>query len=514
MIIFISVVWFTLSTTLFPADPIPPSLLLSITPEKAKEHLSILASDSMMGRATLRAEIWKAAQYLSTKFREYNLQPFPDTSYFHIYYLTRRFLASAPSCVISKKDTAVALASGSDFRPYYFSGEANVRDLPIVFIGYGLSLPEFNYNEYDAVDVRGKAVMLIDDVPPFIEQQIPSRRELRATASLSAKAKIAQEKGAAAVIVVDFRRSKIRLRGFPWPSLSSTIRRTALPALPKAEYLSVPVISISQKGVELLVDSVEQLLSWKKMIDSTAAPHSRLLSNRRLSLHIAFETEDIPVPNVVGYLPGALKPEEFVLVGAHFDHIGIGKPRGEEKDSIFNGADDNASGTTGLLLLAEAFGKHPTLLKRSILFVAFSGEEMGLLGSRAFVADSSLPIDRIVAMLNMDMISRNHPDTLHIGGHTTSSVLQQILEEENQLLDHPFVLLYDIEEFMNRSDQASFIRKGIPALFFFTGLHKDYHQVNDEEEWVNFQKLAHVTRLVARILWRLAIENHPIPFEL
>lgn len=498
-IIFVSLAW--------GIDPIPPALFKPVTPERAKEHLQFLASDELQGRSTLRPTIWIAARYIAEQFRRFGLEPFRDTSYFHLYELRRRYLAAVPVLYVHRRGGKTdTLTAGRNWRPYYFTAAIAVDSLPVVFAGYGVSLPDSAYDDYAHLDVRGKAVLVLDGLPAPLRQRM-SRREQRRY-GVRYKAELAAQLGAKALLVVRIRRGRVRLGGFPWPLLSHRISRRAVPAVPAMSISPIIVASTGKKAVEAIIGSLDSLRSWQRRIDSTGVPYTTTFNGVWLSLSVRDTVEKIVVPNVVGVLRGTLRPEEYVVVGAHYDHIGTG---GTKADTIYNGADDNASGTTGLLLLAEAFAqvKHPPL--RSILFVAFSGEEMGLLGSRAFVNDSTVPVDRIVAMLNMDMISRNHPDTLHVGGVDLAPTLQKILETENQHLSHPFVLLYDIDAFMGRSDQANFIEKNIPSLFFFTGLHEDYHQVDDEVGKVNFDKLSRVATLVGRLLWHIVHSEAPIP---
>jgi len=504
-----SVWWIVVVSLAWGIDPVPPTLLKPVTPERAKQHLQFLASDELQGRSTLRPTIWVAARYIAEQFRRFGLEPFRDTSYFHLYELRRRYLAAVPVLQIhhtgGKTDT---LTAGRRWRPYYFTAATTVDSLPVVFAGYGVSLPDSGYDDYAHVDVQGKAVLVLDGLPAPLRQRM-SRREQRRY-GVRYKVGLAERLGAKALLVVRIRRGRVRLGGFPWPLLSRNISRRAVPAVPAISISPVIVASLGKEAAESLIGNLDSLRSWQRRIDTTGMPYTTALTNVQLSLSVRDTVEKIVVPNVVGVLRGTLRPEEYVVIGAHYDHIGTG---GTKTDTIYNGADDNGSGTTGLLLLAEAFAqqlKQPPL--RSILFVAFSGEEMGLLGSRAFVNDSTVPVDRIVAMLNMDMISRNHPDTLHVGGVELAPTLRSILEEENRHLSRPFTLLYDIDAFMGRSDQASFIEKEIPSLFFFTGLHPDYHQVDDEIDKVNFEKLAHVARLVGRVLWQIVHSKASIPF--
>ena len=255
---------------------------------------------------------------------------------------------------------------------------------------------------------------------------------------------------------------------------------------------------------------MDPIAALVKTIDSTGRPASKALK-AHVELEVTIDKTIIPARNVVGVVRGTLYPDEYVVIGAHYDHVGyfdapadaMDTARGEI-DTIYNGADDNASGTTALLLNAEAFGSLPQERRpaRSILFIAFSGEEKGLFGSRAYVAEPLVPIEKTVAMLNMDMVGRNHPDSVSIAGRSRSPELSAMAEEANR--SEPMTIAYDLEGMFFRSDQASFAQKQIPVLFFSSGQHPDYHMVSDSPDKIDNQKLAHIARLCFRTAWLVA----------
>ena len=247
---------------------------------------------------------------------------------------------------------------------------------------------------------------------------------------MQSKLKTAVAKGAVGVIVLSGPSSSLKIRptGFPWPSLYPNIPADALPLSRKnADSPNIPVISAGERFVEMAFGAVDTLKSWQKNIDSLMVNQSRVIENVEiLSLQTTLRSEKVEVKNVMGMIKGSELPDEYVVIGAHYDHVGHSRPNDPAKDSIFNGADDNASGTTGILLSAEAIANATSKPKRSIVFVGFSGEEKGLLGSKAFADNPPLPIKNCVAMLNMDMIGRSVNDTLYIGGNTRCKELADL----------------------------------------------------------------------------------------
>ncbi len=200
----------------------------------------------------------------------------------------------------------------------------------------------------------------------------------------------------------------------------------------------------------------------------------------------------------------------MVVIGAHYDHVGYIKDHKPGVDYIYNGADDNASGTCALMAIARAFGGLSQKPKRSVLFIAFAGEEKGLFGSRAYTENPLFPLEKTVAMLNFDMVGRNAPDSVSVGGHTRSPDLIRINEEENRYIG--MKLDYSIDQYYNRSDQYNFARKKIPFLFYFTGEHPDYHRVSDEAYKVNTHKIAMIADLGFRVAWRIANTDQTFRF--
>ena len=401
----------------------------------------------------------------------------------------------------------------TDFIPYEITTAGNVT-AEIVFVGYGITAPEYKYDDYEGIDVAGKIVIALSHEPrrndttsTFFEG-----KKLTRFGQTRHKVENAAKHGAKAILIATepLTSKNLKPQGFPWPALNENVSPDALPlTLVDTKKQRIPALNIGEDVVRALLGTEDSLRSLESAIDIAAKPHSFPLEGKR-TLHVLTRLKggDITVKNVVGMIEGSETANEYVIMGAHYDHVGILKGAKPDEDSIYNGADDNASGTTGLIEIARAFSNSPKP-KRSILFIAFSGEEKGLFGSRAYVANPLVPNDEAVTMLNMDMIGRNDPDSLSIGGNTRCPELTKINEEEN--LKVGFTLAYDIEHFFFRSDQASFAMERIPVLFYFTGDHADYHKVSDSPDKINFDKLVRVSRLIYRTAWRVANMKEILP---
>lgn len=501
--------------------PVPKESTAMLTHERAQQHLEYLASDELMGRDTPSPYLDTAASYIAARFQEYGLAPVHGT-YFHRYELQRTRLGDT-SVFILRGQTQQEFVLKTDFIPFRQSGSGVLFNTGIAFVGYGITAPEAQYDDYASVDIQGKIAVILKGEPRTTDSTLLDGLALSRHAHIRTKIANARKHGAAAVVLVADPRTTRNLRpvGFAWPSLYAHLPTDALPLrLPDQEDPDIPTLDAGERIITALFGSVDSLLSIQTAIDATFRPHSLVFQNTTADIHLVLAVERYTVSNVMGMLPGKTRPHEVVVMGAHYDHVGYFTPGPNATemnevenesptplDSIYNGADDNASGTTGLLLAAEAFARAPQPPDRSMLFIAFSGEEKGLLGSRAFVNTSPIPLTHMVAMLNMDMIGRNSSDSLSIGGNTRSPELSQWNEQENEHMPHPFVLVYDIEKFFFRSDQANFAKHNIPVLFYHSGQHDDYHRVTDGIEKINYAKLLRATELCLRVAWRTASEQ-------
>lgn len=488
--------------------PVPESATGKINSARSKEHITIIASDAMMGRNTPSLELEHSAEYIIGKLREYGVEPVGD-GYRHGYKLKRETLGAPNLLRVNGKP--FELKTG--FVPYEFSGSGEVAG-DVVFVGFGISQPKNGYDDYAGVDVQGKIVLAIAGEPKGLKREAGVRLSL--DPGSRGKMQLAASKGAVGFLLLPNPSKSRYLKplGFPWPSLYKGVPESALPIKLDLPSTGTPIPSVSIGGDvarEIFgTSSIEEIAGAVRKIDSTGVPASSALKSRA-EMVVTLDKTIFGVHNVVGMVRGSQIPDEYVVVGAHYDHVGHFQSTSakDATDTIYNGADDNGSGTTGLLLMAEAFASLPAEQRpaRSILFIWFSGEEKGLYGSRAYVANPLIPNEKSVAMLNMDMIGRNDPDTVAIAGKTRSRDMIAFAEAANRIEPMTIVDSLDGESFESmfyRSDQASFAAKRIPVLFFSSGLHDDYHQVTDSHDKINTGKLAHIARLCFRTAWMIA----------
>ncbi len=380
-----------------------------------------------------------------------------------------------------------------DFEPMTFSDTGDVEAARVVFAGYGITTPEHEYDDYAGIDVEGKAVLVMRHTPrengdgPFDPR--------RGHATFVAKVVNAKAHGAAAVLVVT---DPVNHPGDP-KGLVKFGQDLG------ADDLAIPVVHLKQAVVEqLLSEGVAKLPALQENIDKNLEPVSFELTGVRVRLRTDVQRERRVVKNVLGYLPAGASSnpanpsnnDELLVIGAHYDHLGFGgrhsTARGGGEKRIHNGADDNASGTAGILELARVLAGEREDLNRGVLFAAFAGEELGLLGSRYHTRHPTYPLERTVAMLNLDMIGRLREGKLYVGGVGTSPVFQSKLDELGT--EEDLALSFNFSGY-GSSDHTSFTMEGVPSLFFFTGLHRDYHKPSDDWDDINASGAERVLRL-------------------
>jgi hypothetical protein len=503
--LFFSVVLF-LTIPISNTPPPPREALDAIRASDIRRHVDFLASDSLKGRDTPSPELDRAAEYIASEFKRYGLKPV-NGSYFNDFHVSKVRLGKDNTLAITARGQEQIYAIKKDFMPFDMTA-SKTASASLVFAGYGITAPEYDYDDYASLDVKGKIVLVMRHEPGEKDPASPFDGEKDTEYSqVSWKVQNAIDHGAVGLLVIQdpLNHRSLAPRGFPWPSLYEGIPDEALPlTLASTEKEKIPVVQIGEAVVQQVLGSVDTLRSWQQQIDRTLEPKSSPLPH----VHVQFQTTTVvkvmPTRNVVGLVEGSdpkLK-HELVVIGAHYDHVGTLKQYRPGDDYIYNGADDNASGTSAVLAIAKAFGAAPKKPGRSLLLMTFAGEEKGLFGSRAYVEQPLLPLENTVAMLNLDMVGRNADDSVSVGGVTRSPDLIQINEEENREIG--FTLDYSIESYHNRSDQYNFARKKIPFLFYFTGLHEDYHQVSDHPDKINENKIAKIATLVFRVAWRAA----------
>ncbi len=461
-----------------------------ITAGDLQQYIKYLASDELKGRKTGEEGNRQAAMYIASHFRRDGLLPAGDEGGYlqHFSFVSSTKEGPRNRFIFTAGGKKFPMTLDVQYRPLPSSVDTFLT-APIVFAGYGItSHDSIKYDDYAGVDVKNKIVMVMRYTPAKL-----SRNQFDERASLMIKAMTAREKGAAGIIYI-----------------------TAPPGSEGSELNSFKAPLSSNSGIASLVlrwadaDSVlryagSDLPAMKEKIDSLLVPSS-METGATAELQTEIIKVHTPTANICGYLPGAdsLLRGQVVVIGAHMDHLGMGGEGSLAPDTvaIHHGADDNASGTAGLLELAEYFSAHREYAKRSLLFLAFTGEELGLLGSDYYVKHPFIPLDSTITMINMDMVGRMKDSVLVVEGMGTSPKFESLVKKENR---DSLVLKLKPDGF-GPSDQASFYSKNLPVMFFFTNLHGDYHKPSDTWDKINYPGEAAVVRLAGRIVGDLATD--------
>jgi hypothetical protein len=515
----------------------------AIRKDGLKADLFFLASDELRGRLTEYPENRIAALFIRSRFERLGLKPMgPEESYFQPYLLSKSSLGQPNALELrSASGATLAYHLKQDFFPQSFSASGGVEG-EVVFAGYGIRAPKLGHDDFKGSAVRGKIALVFDHEPgeknpeSVFDGVVTSEysRDLR-------KALYAQSAGALAVLYVADQHHHPGEANFTelaeesWPE---TPRRTPRLSLARwTDAVRIPAIAISPALAAAIVEPTGKSLEELSRLAETPGGAAPLpVPFLRVVLGASVSREAIGDRNVVAALEGSdpqLK-DEWVLVCAHYDHDGA------DGNRIFNGADDDGSGTVALLAIAEAYAeaaRNDSRPRRSVLFAAWNSEERGLLGAWAYAENPLVPLAKTVATLNMDMIGRNEEvpagggrrfrglelqtaesnrNRINILGHTYSRDLRSRIEESNRLVELELLMRYDNNEsnLLRRSDQWPFLQKGIPSLFFHTGLHPDYHTEFDRPEKVEYEKLERIARLVHQTSWDLAMADGRPAFDL
>jgi len=451
----------------------------------ALEHVRYLSADARGGRGNGTPGLEDAARYIAKEFERYGLEPAGDKGYFQPFSISLGAALGPANALRTLGKNPRTFELHRDYEPLGFSGSGKV-EASVVFAGYGITAPDKNYDDYAGVSVRGKIVLVLRHHPR--EGQATGPFEKSTLASFVSKAVNAKSHGAAALVVVND----------PLPHHGEPDELVKFAEDLGAEHLAIPALFLKRVHAEtLLAGAGKSLEETQAAIDRDLRPQSFLLDDVRLSLSVDVQRTRGEVRNVLGYVPpaGATGGEEIIVIGGHYDHLGLGhrfSTAPEARGQIHNGADDNASGTAGVIELARLFAANRERLTRGVLFVSFAGEELGLLGSTYYVNHPFRPLEKTVAMLNLDMIGRLN-DTLYVGGAGTSPVFRPKLDELGAAEKLAFSFSFSGN---GSSDHTSFLLKEIPSLFFFTGLHADYHKPTDDWEKVDAAGEERVLRIV------------------
>jgi hypothetical protein len=469
-----------------------------------RSDVTFLAADAQEGREPGTRGIEVSADYIATAFKAAGLKPAPGAQgYFQPF-----TIAGAPTLgrtqvlrFITPGGEEKEAALRTDFMPLAAGTGATLEQLPVVFAGYGITTGAgdlaIEYDDYAGIDVKGKVVLILRREPQQHEASSPfdGKRDSR-YATFERKATNAFRHGALAVLLVN---NLAGLDGENDRLLS--FRQAGVEA-----YSNLPFVMLSRSlADELLARSGEPTLAeLEQQIDHDLKPRSRVLKDCTVSVRIAIDRPRDATKNVVGMLEGdGSHAGETVIIGGHYDHLGHGGPGSLAARSreIHNGADDNASGTAMVIEMARRLGARREPLPRRVLFIAFSGEERGLLGSQYYVAHPLFPLADTVMMINCDMVGRlNSKNELTMIGTGTTPGEDAIVDALGKSAGLAIKKVSGASISFGDSDHAPFYRKQIPILFAFTGLHGDYHRPSDDSERVNYagmERIADYLELLA-----------------
>jgi hypothetical protein len=490
-----------------------------ITKEGLKRHLEILASDEYEGRETGLEGQKKAARYIADYFESKGLPKiFGDTSYFQsIAFSSNRW---------TRIDLTTDSTSHRHLWNYYAypslnSDQDTMAFEEIVFLGFGIESER--YNDYADVDVSGKAILIYDGEPmttDSISHVTGTKERSEWSTEFRAKLRAAKKHGVATVFMID-RQFQNNLQDARKLILNTRLQIGA-GEQPEENYANSFFIT-SDLAKTMAGDQLNAVIEARDAINATGKP-AHLSIAKKIQTIQRKRTRQVLGENVLGFIEGsdeALK-DEIVVVTAHYDHVG------KKGDTVFNGADDNGSGTCGVLEICDALleaKKQGFGPRRSILVMLVSGEEKGLLGSQYYAENPIFPLENTIVNVNVDMIGRidkkheENPRYIYvIGADRLSSELHEINEQANlnytQIeLDYTYNDENDPNRYYYRSDHYNFAKKGIPAVFYFSGTHADYHRPSDTEDKIQYNKYVDVTHLIFFTTWELANRDKRIEVD-
>ncbi|MEX0713907.1 MAG: M20/M25/M40 family metallo-hydrolase [Pirellulales bacterium] len=529
------------------------------------EAVRYLASDELEGRGVGTKGLDLAADYIAQQFIDVGLNTrLYDGTAFQSFQVTvgsslggtNHVTLVGPATDEQPGGHRIELKLGEDFTPLALGG-SGVLDLPLVFAGYGITAKDLDYDDYAGLDVEGKAVIVLRHEPQQADphSSFDGKRHSQ-HAPFVRKLSNAYEHGAAAVVFVtdDYEiRDKVDQARKLWQDAIDELAAANARFQQQAEQsgaATLDVVEAHRLEVEKLLERIRELgerlpaqydpllnfqsggggdarrlpvvhcrrgvlaslfegsqldlAELERAIDSGPTPHSRELAGWRLAGEINVDREEAEVKNVVGVLEGAGPlADETIVVGAHYDHLGLGGDgsRAPGKQEIHNGADDNASGTAVLIEVARNLARREPRLPRRVVFIAFTGEERGLLGSARYCADPLVPMDKTIAMLNMDMVGRLDEDKLIIQGVDTAAEFGPLIDGMNERFG--FQLTRQSGGF-GPSDHASFYAKQVPVMHLFTGTHPDYHLPSDDYDKLNLPGMRRIADMMTQVVVQLA----------
>ena len=474
---------------------------------RMRKDITFLASDECEGRGVGTKGLDLAADYIAAQFKQSGLKPGGvNGTYFQPFpFATNAKLDGESTLTLQgPKGEKIQLKQGVDFQVLGFSAPGHVT-APLVFAGYGVTARDIDYDDYKGLDVKGKVVVALRRLPRWNSKEHPfdgaNRDDL---AALDGKQIRAQVKQAAALILVN---DASELPKDELASFQTTAKGIST--------VSLPFVQIKRSVIDdILRSSTPQgLADTEKAIDDDLKPRSTALQGWTAELDVKVQRDEIPVKNVIGVLEGSGPlANETIVIGAHYDHLGYGgagsRAKEPKKKDIHHGADDNGSGTTAVMELTRRFGAMKNREGRRLVFMTFTAEERGLIGSRHYTRVAPMfPLKDTAAMVNLDMVGRLKvvPDggkaKLLVEGADTAKEFDELVVKLN-----PGFQLFKEKSAFGASDHFSFYQQKIPVIFFWTGTHDDYHRPGDTADKINVAGMKQITYYTQRVIEHLSTE--------
>ncbi|MFC2118524.1 M20/M25/M40 family metallo-hydrolase [Bacteroidota bacterium] len=467
-----------------------------ITKDELFSHIDILASDSLKGRKPGTPGGQAAGEYIKKQFKDLGLNLLSDKG-FQDFDVVTNVMKGDNNSVSFLENSAVP---DNDFVPLSISENGNL-EAELCFVGYGFDIDEENikWNDYEGIDVEGKWLLMLT-VDPEIDS---TDSKYQNYSGLRSKIILARDKNAGGVIFVDGEQMN------PKDELKFNDR--------KQNSSGLPVIKMSRSYVNKLLETkgytIEEL---EKYLNENRNPKSFNLGNK-ISISTDIQLSKVKTRNIIAMLPGnneKLK-EEYIVIGGHYDHIGLGGPgsgsRTDDEELVHNGADDNASGIAAIVEIAEYLTATRENISRSIIFVAFGAEEMGLVGSKYFIDNSPVDINSIKTMINIDMVGRLRENNgLPVSGIGSAKETEEIVKRINK--SYNFQLALSSAGY-GPSDHASFYGKDIPVISVTTGAHLDYHTPDDDIDRINFEGMLMVGKYISDLTIDIANRDSALSFQ-
>ncbi len=469
--------------------------------ERIRADVTYLASAGLKGRRAGTPEADVAAEWVAARFKALGLAPAgTDGGWFQKFdFIDGVDLGPWNALVTGDGPTRKSWAIDTDFRPLAFSAPGSAT-AEVVFAGYGITAPDLSYDDYAGLDVKDRIVLVLRYSPDGDDEKSP----FSPFAALRFKASLAREKGAKALLVATGPLTKDVADDLVAMRTDAAFADAGLVAISIRRPVAEALFAVSEKKLE----------AAQRAIDEAKKPASFLLAGTKVSLVADVSPRRAATRNVVAMLrnPNGLKKDEIVVVGAHYDHLGMGGGNSLDRSGqprIHPGADDNASGTAALLELARVFSARRAALSRSILFISFAAEEEGTLGSLQFTKNPTVPAGALTAMVNLDMIGRLREEKLDLQGLGTSPAWKPLVEKSNE--DAKLKLSLQQGGF-GPSDHGPFYAAKMPVLFAFTGAHPDYHKPEDTADKIDAGGIARVVSFIAPVIEGVANAPERIAF--